>query len=63
MIVPIRRCSKDLDDRGMLDDTLVAGLLSEFGRTPKVNPAGGAGSLAAVLYGVVRRWWRAGWPG
>ena len=30
----------DLHDRGLLDDTLVAGL-SEFGRTPKVNPAGG----------------------
>ena len=30
----------DLFDRGLLDDTLVAGL-SEFGRTPKVNPAGG----------------------
>ncbi len=31
---------EDLHDRGMLDDTLVTGL-SEFGRTPKVNPAGG----------------------
>ena len=31
---------EDLADRGMLDDTLVANL-SEFGRTPKVNPAGG----------------------
>ncbi|MDG2123669.1 MAG: DUF1501 domain-containing protein, partial [Verrucomicrobiales bacterium] len=30
----------DLHDRGMLDDTLVTGL-AEFGRTPKVNPAGG----------------------
>jgi hypothetical protein len=30
----------DLADRGMLDDTLVASL-AEFGRTPKVNPAGG----------------------
>jgi hypothetical protein len=30
----------DLADRGLLDDTLVAGL-AEFGRTPKVNPAGG----------------------
>ncbi len=30
----------DLADRGMLDDTLVANL-AEFGRTPKVNPAGG----------------------
>ncbi len=31
---------EDLAERGMLDDTLVANL-SEFGRTPKVNPAGG----------------------
>ena len=31
---------EDLEQRGMLDDTLVAGV-SEFGRTPKVNPAGG----------------------
>jgi len=31
---------EDLAQRGLLDDTLVA-CLSEFGRTPKVNPAGG----------------------
>ena len=31
---------EDLFDRGMLDSTLVASL-AEFGRTPKVNPAGG----------------------
>ncbi|MBL9129433.1 MAG: DUF1501 domain-containing protein [Verrucomicrobiales bacterium] len=31
---------EDLDQRGMLADTLVANL-SEFGRTPKINPAGG----------------------
>ena len=31
---------EDLHDRGLLDDTLVAGL-AEFGRTPKVNSAGG----------------------
>ncbi len=31
---------EDLFDRGMLDDTLVCNL-AEFGRTPKVNPAGG----------------------
>ncbi|MEP3478131.1 MAG: DUF1501 domain-containing protein [Fuerstiella sp.] len=30
----------DLHDRGMLDKTLVCNL-AEFGRTPKVNPAGG----------------------
>ena len=32
----------DLDDRGMLDDTLVL-LLSEHGRTPKLNTAKGGG--------------------
>lgn len=31
---------EDLSQRGMLDKTLVANL-AEFGRTPKVNPAGG----------------------
>ncbi|HAY82265.1 MAG TPA: DUF1501 domain-containing protein [Planctomycetaceae bacterium] len=31
---------EDLVDRGMLDDTLVCNL-AEFGRTPRVNPAGG----------------------
>src|SRR6267142_2174634 len=31
---------EDLAQRGLLDNTLVANL-SEFGRTPKVNPAGG----------------------
>lgn len=30
----------DLSDRGMLDETLVCNL-AEFGRTPRVNPAGG----------------------
>src|SRR5262245_56208854 len=30
----------DLSDRGMLDNTLVCNL-AEFGRTPKINPAGG----------------------
>jgi len=31
---------EDLDQRGMLDGTLVCNL-AEFGRTPRVNPAGG----------------------
>src|SRR5258707_10012766 len=31
---------EDLFQRGMLDNTLVANL-AEFGRTPKINPAGG----------------------
>jgi uncharacterized protein (DUF1501 family) len=30
----------DLDQRGMLDSTLVM-VTSEFGRTPKINPTGG----------------------
>jgi hypothetical protein len=30
----------DLSDRGLLSDTLVCNI-SEFGRTPRVNPAGG----------------------
>jgi uncharacterized protein (DUF1501 family) len=40
----------DLDDRGLLDSTLVV-FVTEFGRTPKINPRGGrdhwgaAGSL------------------
>ncbi len=34
------RCSKTLSQRGMLDNTLVCNL-AEFGRTPRVNPAGG----------------------
>lgn len=33
---------RDLDDRGMLDDTLVL-LLSEHGRTPKINGSKGGG--------------------
>lgn len=31
---------EDLEDRGMLGDTLVCNL-AEFGRTPRINPAGG----------------------
>ncbi|MDF1811982.1 MAG: DUF1501 domain-containing protein [Verrucomicrobiales bacterium] len=31
---------EDLEQRGMLDTTMVTGL-AEFGRTPKINPAGG----------------------
>lgn len=31
---------QDLSDRGMLDETLVCNI-AEFGRTPRVNPAGG----------------------
>ena len=31
---------EDLDERGMLDDTMVCNS-AEFGRTPRVNPAGG----------------------
>src|SRR2546425_6475526 len=35
-----RSLVEDLHDRGLLENTLVVGL-GEFGRTPKVNPAGG----------------------
>jgi hypothetical protein len=31
---------EDLQERGLLDSTMIAGL-GEFGRTPKINPAGG----------------------
>ncbi|HCD03593.1 MAG TPA: DUF1501 domain-containing protein, partial [Planctomycetaceae bacterium] len=31
---------EDLTERGLLEDTLICNL-SEFGRTPRVNPAGG----------------------
>jgi hypothetical protein len=50
---------EDLDDRGMLDDTLVLAL-GEFGRTPKINKNGGrdhwpqAMSVAAAGAGVPR---------
>jgi len=36
-------CLQDLKDRGMLESTVVIAV-GEFGRTPKVNPAGGRGS-------------------
>jgi hypothetical protein len=45
---------QDLDDRGLLDTTLVA-ILSDFGRTPKVNPSAGrdhwASASVALLAG------------
>jgi hypothetical protein len=37
----------DLDDRGMFDDTLVM-VFGEFGRTPRLNPAGGRDHWPAV---------------
>ena len=37
---PTARCSKICVERGLLDNTLVCNL-AEFGRTPRVNPAGG----------------------
>src|SRR3954449_10298179 len=45
---------EDLDQRGMLDTTLVAGL-AEFGRTPKVNPTGGRDHLPPCLAGTFGR--------
>lgn len=50
---------RDLDDRGLLDDTLVVAL-GEFGRTPKINANGGrdhwpqAMSVAAAGPGIPR---------
>ena len=38
-----RRCSSDLDDRGLLDTTLVV-LCGEFSRTPKMNDGGNGGA-------------------
>ena len=35
-----RRCSKTCSQRGLLENTLVVAM-GEFGRTPKINPAGG----------------------
>ena len=37
----------DLDQRGMLDETLVA-VLTDFGRTPKINNNGGRDHYPAV---------------
>ena len=42
---------EDLTSRGLLDNTMVVAM-GEFGRTPKINPAGRPRSLAAVLDGV-----------
>ena len=39
---------RDLDDRGMLDDTLVW-VASEFGRTPKVNASAGRDHWSRVF--------------
>jgi uncharacterized protein (DUF1501 family) len=51
---PFAALIRDLDRRGMLDDTLVI-WMGEFGRTPKVNPRGGRDhyprSFNAVLAG------------
>jgi len=46
---------EDLHQRGMLETTLVCNL-AEFGRTPKVNPAGGPRPLAGRLDRRFRRW-------
>jgi hypothetical protein len=43
---------EDLDERGMLDETLVV-VMGEFGRTPKINAGGGRdhwGSCSSVLF-------------
>ena len=38
----------DLDERGMLDETLVV-CLAEFGRSPKINPSGGRDHWGSVF--------------
>lgn len=38
----------DLEERGLLDETLVC-LVSEFGHTPKINPAGGRDHWGSVF--------------
>jgi hypothetical protein len=43
---------EDLDDRGMLDRTLVA-VAGEFGRTPKINPQGGREHWGAAQTGLL----------
>ena len=52
----------DLKDRGMLDNTLVLAM-GEFGRTPHLNPRGGARPLARRLVGAFRRRRRQGRTG
>jgi len=60
---------RDLDDRGMLDTTLVL-ITSEFGRTPKVNAGGGRDHWPRVFSivmagGGIKRgqvFWRIRWP-
>jgi len=42
----------DLDDRGMLDSTLVI-IMGEFGRTPRINPRGGRDHYARAWSAVV----------
>ena len=56
----------DLEDRGLLDSTLVA-VLSDFGRTPKVNPSAGrdhwsSAGFALLAGGGFRAGWRSGGP-
>jgi hypothetical protein len=39
---------RDLDERGMLDETLVV-ITAEFGRTPRLDPGGGRGHWGSVF--------------
>ena len=52
---------EDLNQRGMLDNTLVCNL-AEFGRTPRVNPAGGRDHWPQCWTGLLCRRRRAGGP-
>ena len=53
---------EDLASRGMLDNTLVVAM-GEFGRTPKINPAGGRDHWPQCWDDVDGRRRREGWPG
>ena len=46
------RLIRDLEERGLLDSTLVM-LTSEFGRTPKINPTAGRDHWPKVFSGVL----------
>ena len=45
---------EDLFQRGMLDDTMVT-CLAEFGRTPKINPAGGRDRVGPPAQAICRQ--------
>jgi len=50
--VALARLIRDLDDRGLLDSTLVM-VTSEFGRTPKINKTNGRDHWPKVFSGIL----------